>query len=686
MSLGVAPGEDAGASATESPALATEPLMNLVPLRVSGDSEFKKQFKKLVEQNAKAEMAKMVKTDVEGAVALVIETGEAIAQGSSDELEKLMTELREAWKTSIKSEFAERTYEYYSTVQGANKKDRLELKKRFDLAWRDYQGNLERKDGLVFSNIVEEFEQLGAYFDQVRDMYYSSESWRAYAACYDEPLREGAADLHRACTGYIKCIEARDRIDLKDPAYEAAVKRKATLVSKGYDKKKVDPAPTPEAPTPTPTPAPQPAAAALSVPMTFEVVPAVDTYQRPIYTDDEIYEIWPSLDLKAKGSSVSFKNLSGGPALVRVGSADVQLDTNGDGKGDEKLPITGNITPVKTTIGKGPDERPWAFLAAVGNPKDVYQGIQVNLGSEEKRMTIYTFGAASFVGELNGTSVRIIDDTLDGVYGTTPQRIGYPGLSKDVWQPDLDAIVIGTQKRARPWSQHQEIDGQWYKLEVAGNGKELKATPASFDTGVLMLDFKGPVLPTWVVVVGTGDLQNTYFDLVEGGPKGVRVPAGKYSLFYGEVRKGKKLQAQKTLILPGKTPPTWQVKKDATVVVELGAPFGFDFHTTYEKEKLTVTGRSVVITGSKGERYERPWNCVPRAEVSWRKKGSKRSSKLEKMTFVMDNEGINKNGWEATWAPMDLVLECRGAGDSVEVQISDKKHDLFGKIESEWKE
>ena len=250
----------------------------------------------------------------------------------------------------------------------------------------------------------------------------------------------------------------------------------------------------------------------------------------------------------------------------------------------------------------------------------------------------------------------------------------------------MDSIVIGAQKRARPWSEVQEIGGKWYRIDPDKVGTSFQATPLTLETGTLKLDFKGAT-PTWVVVRGSGELlKNSYFDLVEGGAKGVEVPTGRYTLFYGEVRKGKKRQVQKTLILPGKTTPSFEVKKGETSVVSLGAPFGFDFRFKRDGSKLTVEGKTVSVIGKSQERYERPWNCVPRPEVMWRKKGTKTGSKPEKMPMVSGTEGIEKYGWDATWFPLDLEIDLRQEKDPIEVQLSDKRHDLFGKIESAWKE
>src|SRR5258705_12892812 len=122
-------------------------------------------------------------------------------------------------------------------------------------------------------------------------------------------------------------------------------------------------------------------------------------------------------------------------------------------------------------------------------------------------------------------------------------------------KPEMNWVVMGESKRARRWSELQEIGERWSRLEPHPLGKEIKATPVDLPTGILKLDFKGPP-PTWVIVHGAGKvLENSYFDLVEGGAKGVAVPAGKNKLYYGGVRSGKKRHLQKTRGRPGTEQP-----------------------------------------------------------------------------------------------------------------------------------
>ena len=54
------------------------------------------------------------------------------------------------------------------------------------------------------------------------------------------------------------------------------------------------------------------------------------------------------------------------------------------------------------------------------------------------------------------------------------------------------------------------------------------------------------------------------------------------------------------------------------------------------------------------------------------------------MPSLQDSQVLEKLGFPAAWFPLDVQVETKGVTD-VEVQLVDKKHELFGKIESAWK-
>lgn len=658
-------------------------LALLPTFQATPDAAFRKELEKLASQNDRSGMGKLVKAQTANAVAWVVATCESLADREDAEKEAFVKVLEEAWKAGMASEFVQREHQAMKSL-GANRRDRNDLKSRLDQISIDFEGNLERKDNFAFQNVVDELDVVAPGLDQVGDLYRASEAYALQARACDAPVRAESADLPKAVKSLAHAIAMREKIDLKDGVYDELVKRHAALIAGGYDKPKEAPLAPPGEEAPAAA-----LGAPLNVALKFEAVPSLDTYLRPNFMGDDVFVLWSPLPMKAKGSQASFARVENAPPVLRVAASDVRMDTNRNGQGDEtdqKLVLTGNPLLVQVKLGDGEGARPWAFLAQVGGQKDNYQGIEVNFDASDASYTVYTAAASSVVGDVAGTPVRIIDDSLDGSYGNIPQTWGEPGLTPENFQPEMDSVVIGSSKRARPWSEVQEVGGKWYRIDPDKIGTSFQATPLALETGTLKLDSKGGPAPTWVVVRGSGEtLKNSYFDIVEGGAKGVAVPVGRYTLFYGEVRKGKKRQVQKTLILPGKSSPSFEVKKGETTVVPLGAPFGFDFRFKRDGSKLTVDGKTVVVTGRSEERYERPWNCVSRPEVVWRKKGTKSGSKPEKMPLVSGTEGIEKHGWEATWFPLELTLDLKQDKDPIEVQLIDKKHDLFGKVESAWK-
>ena len=116
------------------------------------------------------------------------------------------------------------------------------------------------------------------------------------------------------------------------------------------------------------------------------------------------------------------------------------------------------------------------------------------------------------------------------------------------------------------------------------------------------------------------------------------------------------------------------------MVVELGGPFAFDFKADQDPKGCQVIGKTVAIVGKAGERYERPWLCVPKPLAAARKAGAKKGTKPTKMPSV-DN---TLDGYDPTWFPKDLAIDVKNAEGGLEVQLTEKKNKLFGKISSPW--
>jgi hypothetical protein len=649
-------------------------------------SDFTKELAPLIGLSAFDEIIKLLKKYQEEAVIHVDLLAGRMATGNNDQLEREFQVMSRCWKEAFKSSFVEKMYEYHSLIDPTQRRERDGLVQRYREALDKFEKNRAgAKDGPVFELAGNEFDGLSKEFARLGDHFYAARCASGAGICFDATYRGNQADLKRACAAFGKVVEHFDKFDLKYKLYFECQARFEALVRDGYGP---TPEPDPNAPAPPEgtTPTAQPNAAIVTT-TSFAALKSLEEIQRPNFYADELYAAWPVINLGAKGSSGSFQSLERGPLVMRPDAAKVGVDANGDGTPEKSFGLTGNATTVEFELGDGEERRKWAFVFKTGIQDDNYQGVKTNLAPDDKQMRFYVMNAASVTTTLAGAPVRIIDDNMDGVYGSVPRPFAYAGLTENVYQPEFDCIVIGESKRARPWSQYQEIGGAWYDLASEKSGTLLRATPVQLETGTLRLEFKGPA-PTWLIVRGTGKLEHAYFDIVDPAKKGVTVPTGTYELFAGELRSGKKAQTMKCLILPSSDMKKWTVAKGAETVVQLGGPFAFEFKREVGEEKFTVKGKSVTVIGAAKERYERTWNCVPRPEVSWRRSGSKKGSKPEKMDIVQDlleqnEDGSYRYGEADTWRPIDTAFEFK-KGESIEVQLVEKKNKLFGEIASDW--
>src|SRR5258706_3084969 len=159
---------------------------------------FRSSFQKALDGNQKPEQLKLVKNDPHNAALWIARSAEALAADPAAKDKALYDALAESWKSVWKCEFPERELKYLAALDAPKKKTRNELLARWKPVNREFEGNLEKKDGLVFANIVDEIDALAGAFDSENDLYHAAEAYRTYALCLDEGLRGTQADLHHA--------------------------------------------------------------------------------------------------------------------------------------------------------------------------------------------------------------------------------------------------------------------------------------------------------------------------------------------------------------------------------------------------------------------------------------------------------------------------------------------------------
>jgi hypothetical protein len=433
---------------------------------------------------------------------------------------------------------------------------------------------------------------------------------------------------------------------------------------------------------------------AKTVKTSFELIPDIETYQRPSWCNDTDYTSWPEWGVGAVGEAKDFINPRIGIKNLRSAAARVEIDANGDGKGDLDVPLTGNISPVHVKFGPVGMERDLGLLMVTGIEKDRYQGVEVDRSIRTERGQLFFAPAGSVTAMIEKTPIRIFDDNFDGAYGYDHRNSywmawRWTGLRYEhdpaEEQPEIDCVVVGGSKRARPWSDQLQIDGKWYQFKCDDYGRTLTYWPIQPATGTLKLAFKGAVKPAFVVVRGASkENEKLFFDLLEGGSAGVQVPEGRYKLFFGMLRQGKRREVQKCLILPSKDMDGIDVTAGKTSTLELGGPFGFDFVATDDGDSVTLIGKTAGVIGAAGEHYTRIWNAAPRPEMSVRKAGGKKADVTERAELVTDQDSLSK-GWEYTWFPLDKRMPKKLAEEKAEVQLHEKKNKLLGEIESIWR-
>lgn len=684
-------------ASTTAPASKFQPALE--PSSQDPVGDYRKKLDQAQSINSKRQLEKLFRDYPDETVITIIETAEAISIRGNEVLYKRMNTLRTTWKEVYRSEFCEKMETYFSLLDGPRKRQRSRLKKDYLAARSRWIDETQKGgSGAGLGVLGFEFTGLAEQFKKISDEYYVSQCWLLAASCFDEGFRGPDADFTKAEEGYRFGLAVREKIGLRDRVFRENRARLQTLQGLGFG-------PQPEANAggegagsngtaggeasegagagvaPKKV---QPAAPVVAT-TSFEAIAKYDRFKRPNFFLDEQYPIWFPIGLGPVDSkSVVGRMNDFGLRAIRSGSAKVGLDEDGDGTTDVDVPLRGKPTLVTTKIGTGSEERETAFLAVVGIAEDTYQTVQVPLQPQENGLLIYTVPAGSMVGEIAGTAIRVIDEDMDGVYGGAPKTWGFVGLVEGSFQPEIDSVVIGSSKRAVPFASPTKIGDVWYKLESQQGGKAVKATPIPVQTGSIKLAGKG-LKPDFLVVTGAERETTRYYDIAGG--KAVEVPVGVYKLYFGKVSKGKKRQLVKGLILPGESTPTYQVKAGETVKVTLGAPYGFDFKTEIGDGTLKVAGDSVAVTGVSGERYERLYGCVPRPEISYRKVGTKRGSKGEKMGIMLSQEDIYKQelGFRASWFPYDTEVKLKPGVTEVEVQLTEKKNKLFGSINSAWK-
>lgn len=641
---------------------------------------FRLDFDKAAKIGSKSKMDSLMRGGMDEGLFCILNTAELIANSPNDVLYTRFEALSGSWTRCFESTFPSKMERFFARLDANQKRNRFTQKQKFDKVNRQQIEAITATDKKALLRVADEYQALAEGFGELGDQWMIGQCYIGVATSLEETYHGKKADFRRIADGYSRFVAIREELGVKDRTYKQSVPRLKTLEALGFGGggggggaggASGGAAAAPVGPKST--------GDAVTAKLAFEAFKAVKDTQRPNYYLDEHRQIWPTVVLQGKGSTGKFTRITDSPTMTRAASSKVTI---GGGGVDDIWPLRGKLEPVTFELGTGPSKRRWAVLCDMGREVDYYQGITMNLGMTDTSLSLYFLPGGAMEGEVAGEKVEIVDDNFDGIYGSLPQRWEHFGIVKGAFQPEFDSIRIGGAKKAQPFSEYVNLGGAgWQRLEAVNGGVELKAQPFEFKTGTVQLKAKG-LKPDYYVLKGIGkDLENTYID-ISGGKK-VEVPIGRWELCFGLVRKGKKMQMMKAVILPTDGMRAYDVLEGKNVVVETGAPFTFDYEYEASGSGVTVDGNSIRVIGVGGESYERIYGAVPVPEASVRKQGGKRAAMTEKLKPALDQDGVQKHGWAALWKPLNTEIPAK-VGDA-EVQLMEKKNRLFGKITSDWK-
>lgn len=411
----------------------------------------------------------------------------------------------------------------------------------------------------------------------------------------------------------------------------------------------------------------------------------------PGFASPEQYLLWPqSVVITGDPDPDPFDTLRavqlkpfGQTMLVQRDGSKFKFDTDGDGKYD--LTTAPSSTPQRFEL-PGPGGKGFypLMLSVPADKEDIF-GVATNYAPQKESARLRFAAGGALQVEALGSPWKIYDTNLTGVYGDAAVKNWDDGLTAyEVTQPhtwwDTDAVLVGRNKLALPWSTALPVGEDFYRAEIGGaDGRTLTLQKLALETGLLKLDMATAVAPTYLVLCGTGPLEGAFFNVVPAKKGGtVKLPAGSYTIAGGRIESGKKTSTKMVRVYQGTSGPI-EVKAGETTTLALGAPYKLKVATSTEEGAGVILGTSIRIFGRGGEEYALLFDDPLQPEVEVHGKGNRKIVKGDQMAKAgveewQANETKKDN---ALWFPKNYVFELP-AGESFQVRLTQEKQPLLG--------
>jgi len=580
-------------------------------------------------------------------------------------------------------------------------------------AWNDYyKGWTDLETGKKEKNIYKLDDAskilLRVTYDlkKINDVTLLSAVTERLAICYEEMEK-----LYNACVFFGRSIDYMKRLPYEHPDLKYVESRYNAFISQGYDPTK----PEHEGGTPSldisgladPTSVKSPTGKPFQLPE-FKVGENVETatlkycgmknpaeFITPGFNTGLNPYLWPGSWFDGRQEpSVNFQPYYnfvitpyGGQLYINLIKNKFYFNINGNEKTNVEIKaITKPKKVVLKDAEKGPDGKPLLYQLFVQAPGQ--QEIMFNIEQNNAAVDVGTVGLRTRTGcytkgKLLKENCILIDDNCNGIFGDATFMTSDSITSGDYkyWRPD--AIQIGKEKIARPFSQFMNIQDKWYMMESDKFGRTLKAAELEVAMGTVTLAWEGDLAPSYLVLHLVSEINPNFFINIAGVKGPVEIPVGEYELACGKIETKKKGSAKQIRIYHGAM-EFIKVFENEDTKLDMGGPFTFSFNTKYVGKNFVVDGKSVNVWGKKNELYTVFFDSVPQPIVQVRnKKTQKIVVKGEKMKLAVRDDFFKDRFCQ--WHPLDFEYENK-QGVELEAKLNAKSVKLLGgPITSEWR-
>ncbi len=372
-------------------------------------------------------------------------------------------------------------------------------------------------------------------------------------------------------------------------------------------------------------------------------------------------------------------------------------------KGDE-LEVSSRPKPSTFYIDAA-KEVPYTMFFWMGSDRERVGIAECNVAPRVDYANAYYKSGASWTGSIGKDALTFYDDNCNGRPGESdPFADALKINTLGEWDndgtvvPNLDSMRIGKGPRV-PATQFVKLTDGWHLVEAkAAHLEHRPLNPEYFKTGKVKLAWKGgkKSAPSQVVIQGQGAFKTAIFDIADG--KELEVPAGKYTVIFGRIVKGKGSRVQNATMYPGETHEGFVVEADKTTTVEMGAPFQITY-TRRGDQNASIDALKIFVQEKSGCIFTELHGMGLEPEVVWAKEAggkgkviaefkqlangdlvneaSKAHSKLSILTALFPKPEGYKEG--------PLRLDVKLPEEGLVLGLQQKKHSVFGKLEPVWK-